>query len=242
MEQKRNLKKFENQNAYDTQKDELMGIPHVVLFEDTKKLVYASASKDPFNGHEYVDLGLPSGTLWATKPITNENDEVLYFQWGDTEGWTAEQVQNGEKTFAGDGSDYKWQEGEFACDGSTMTKYNPTDDKTVLDLEDDAAHVHMGGDWHMPTKEQYEELIANTYSIWTTQNGVYGRLFTTDYHGSVFIPAFGYVYNGSLNHDGSEGYVWSSSVNEFLNYAWYLYFTINSDYRSNGLCVFGVVG
>ena len=173
----------------------------------------------------------------------------MYFQWGDTEGWTAEQVQNDEKTFAYDGSDYKWNEGEFQCDGLSLTKYNSTDGKVVLDLEDDAAHAHMGGDWHMPTKEQFEELTANTTSTWTSQNGVNGRLFTSKVNGnSVFVPAFGDVDDGDVNDVGSYGYVWSSSVDEeSLNSAWGLYFT--SSYfdvlnytRTYGHVVFGVVG
>jgi hypothetical protein len=240
MDNKRHLKKFENQNSYNTQKDEVMGIPHVVLLEDTKKVVYASASNDPFNGHEYVDLGLPSGTLWATSVIGGDNP--LYFQWGDTEGWTAEQVENGEKKFDFEGLDYKWQ------DGSSMTKYNATDGKTVLDLEDDAAHVHMGGEWHMPTKEQFEELTSNTTSTWTTQNGVNGRLFTSTINGeSVFVPAFSYAENGAINNVGSSGVVWSSSLHDNSYNVWVLLFDssdlfMGADHRNYGQCTIGVVG
>ena len=251
MENKRYLKIFSSQSDYDSQKDEVMGMPHVVLLDDTKKVTYVSKSEipnDPFNGHEYVDLGLPSGTLWARNILTNADGEALYFQWGDVEGWTKEQVQNGEKTFAGDGSDYKWNEGEWSCDGSSMTKYNLTDGRTVLDLEDDAAHVHMGGDWHIPTKEQCEELTANTTSVWTTQNGVSGRLFISTMNGkSIFVPAFGYLSNGGRYNSGS-GYVCSCSVNDtILSYVLCLYFDssnvyIESDGRTDGNCVIGVVG
>ena len=204
---------------------------------------------DPYNynGHEYVDLNLPSGTLWATSVIGGDNP--LYFQWGDTEGWTAEQVQNGEKVFASDGSDYKWNEGEWTIEGLSMTKYNATDGKRILDLEDDAAHVHMGGDWHMPTKEQCEELKANTTSIWTTQNGVNGRLFTSDTTGkSVFVPAFGNADGSGLYGVGSDGYVWCSSVEEdYLGTAWYLGFQSSNMYMTHntrivGRCVLGVIG
>ena len=249
MEYKRYLKIFSSQSDYESQKDSVMGIPHVVLFDDTKELLYASESEtpnDPFNGHEYVDLGLPSGTLWATKVVGGDNS--LYFQWGDIEGWTAEQINNGEKAFDYYGSDYKWNEGELTCDGSSMTKYNATDGKTVLDLEDDAVHVHMGGDWHMPTKEQWEELTVNTTSTWTTQNGVNGRLFTASNGKSVFVPAFGFAGGGSLYYVGSHGCVWSSSVSEDgLSNAWRLYFhssyvSMNSVRRAYGHCVLGVVG
>ena len=231
-----------------------MGMPHVVLFKDTNGLLYASESEnsnDPFNGHEYVDLGLPSGTFWATSVIKNKLGEPLYFQWGDTEGWTTEQNYNGEKEFAWDGSDYKWYDG-MQDDGNTpnIIKYNEDDGKTVLDLEDDAAHVHMGGDWHMPTKEQWEELTANTTSTWTTQNGVNGVLFTSNVNGnSVFVPAFDYIIDGGFG-SGYDGYVWSSSVNENnlrnacgLNFSYmsYLYVVVYHK-RIFGACVLGVVG
>ena len=111
--------------------------------------------------HEYVDLGLPSKLLWAKCNIgaTNEEDAGLYFQWGDTQGYTAEQVGSGagQKYFGL--NDYK-----FSVDGSStnFSKYNGTDGKTVLDPEDDAAHVIMGGNWRMPTSDDFTELCLNT--------------------------------------------------------------------------------
>ena len=100
-----------------------------------------------FNGHDYVDLGLPSGTLWATCNVgaSKASDYGLYFQWGDTQGYTAGQVGYGEgqKKFADDWNDYK-----FGA-SPNFTKYTSTG--ATLDLEDDAANASMGGDWHMPT-------------------------------------------------------------------------------------------
>ena len=250
MEDKRYLKIFSSQSDYESQKDSVMGMPHVVLFEDTNELLYASESEtpnDPFNGHEYVDLGLPSGTLWATKVVgaESESDYGLYFAWGDTVGATKEQVESGEFTFGTSGNMTAY----FDSSTETFTKYNEDDGKTVLDLEDDAAHVHMGGDWHMPTKEQLQELTANTTSTWTTQNGVNGKLFTSKVNGnSVFVPAFGYVNDGGVLNVGSSGFVWSSSVSEeYLDDAWYLYFDssylgVFDEPRTSGHVVFGVVG
>ena len=197
-------------------------------------------SLDCFNGYTYVDLGLPSGTLWATSVIKNKLGEPLYFQWGDIEGWTAEQIKNGEKAFLS--TVYKF--GEYP-----HTKYNSEDGKTVLDLDDDAAHVHMGGDWHMPTKEQWEELTANTTSTWTTKNGVNGRLFTSKVNGnSVFVPAFGLANGCGLYYVGAKSCIWSSSINEgYLTNAWYFNFGLTIvcmtyNYRQMGRCVLGVVG
>ena len=250
MENKRFLKIFSSQNDYDSQKDSVMGMPHVVLLEDTNEVVYASennTSSDPYNGFEYVDLGLPSGTMWATQVIGGDNP--LYFQWGDTVGYTQTQVENGEKEFDYNCSDYKWNEGAFSCDGSSMTKYNTADGLTVLELEDDAAHVHMGGDWHMPTIEQLKELTANTTSTWTAQNDVNGILFTSNTNGNtLFIPAFGMVYDGMVSNLGIDINVWSNAVyEEYLHTAIILNgsssdVSIKFDTRSLGFCVLGVVG
>ena len=200
------------------------------------------------NNHAYVDLGLPSGTLWATKPLMSKDGQPLYFAWGGIQGMAKEHIKKLDGLFGINqgkvGSVVPYME-----DYRTPTKYNRTDGKTVLDLEDDAAHVHMGGDWHMPTKEQLEELKANTTSTWTTQNGVNGRLFTSKVNGnSVFVPAFGLVDGGGVYSVGSYGYVWSSSVDEeYLYYAWHLYFDSSYfdvlDYgRPFGQVVLGVVG
>ena len=163
---------------------------------------------DTHEQHAYVDLGLPSGTLWATCNIGAENPEDYgdYFAWGETEGYNS-----GKTTF--DWSTYKW------CEGSenTMTKYCTnsnygfngfTDDKTELDLEDDAAYVNWGLAWRMPSIEQCEELINSNYTTteWTTQNGVNGRKITSKTNGnSIFLPAAGYRGNSSLNTAGSYG-------------------------------------
>lgn len=92
------------------------------------------------NGHDFVDLGLPSGTLWATMNVgaSKPSDYGLYFQWGDTQGCTADQIEkeDGKKRFSKDWSDYK-----FGV-SPNFTKY--TTPGATLDLEDDAANVHMG--------------------------------------------------------------------------------------------------
>ena len=198
------------------------------------------------NGYDYVDLGLPSGTLWATMNVgaSKPSDSGLYFQWGDTQGYTADQVGTGEgqKKFAEDESDYKW--GVYP----NFTKY--TTKGATLELEDDAAHVNMGGDWHMPTPTQISELLDNTTNAWTTQDGVNGRLFTSKKDGSksIFIPAAGGAWDGSVQGSGDGGYVWSSMLHTGLVYGGlYLYFVsgnvyLLSIYRCLGLSVRGVIG
>ena len=160
------------------------------------------------NGFGYIDLGLPSGTLWATSNVgaSKPSDYGLYFQLGDTVGCTAEQVGEGEGKKAFTWSDYKWKGNNTKIN----IKYTTTD--KALELEDDAAHVHMGGSWHIPSPEQIRELINNTTSEWITMDGVNGRRFTSKNGKSIFIPAAGFAWGGSLYGRGDSGFVWSSML------------------------------
>ena len=230
--------------------------PNTCFLDESDHVVYEGypeESTDPFNGHEYVDLGLPSGTLWAKCNIggSSESDYGLYFAWGEVEGYNSSQVGYGDGQRPFDDSDYKWSEGDWEFDGSSTTKYNSSDSLTTLLPEDDAASVNMGGSWHMPSKEQYEELYNSSYTTttWTTVNGINGKLITSKTNGNtLFLPASGYCSWGSVSEVGSHGYCWSSSLNtEFPGNAWYLYFSsgFNDVFDSNryyGHTVRGVVG
>ena len=160
------------------------------------------------DNHEYVDLGLPSGTLWATCNVGANSPEEFghHFAWGETE---PKDVY--------DRSTYKWCNGSY----TTITKYCTNseygyngfvDNKTELDLEDDAAYVNWGPSWCMPTVEQQQELYQNCSSVWTTKNGVNGRLFTGPNGNTLFLPAAGGRWDGSLYYVGSYGYYWSRTL------------------------------
>ena len=194
------------------------------------------------NGFGYIDLDLPSGTLWATCNVgaDKSTDYGKYFQWGDTQGYTADQV--------GKDKQFNWANYKWSINGSSsnFSKYNTVGD--TLDLEDDAANANMGGDWHMPTPTQIQELINETDNTWTTQDGVNGRLFTSKKNGkSIFIPAAGYASLGSLNYVGDEADVWSSALKTSnVNYGQYLNFNsgyahLGSFYRYYGFSVRGVI-
>ena len=244
------LKRFSTESEYLAYRDDKSKYlkPNVSRSDDKGDVYY---NYPPPIVYEAVDLGLPSGTKWATMNVgaSKPSDAGLYFQWGDTSGYTADQVGTGEgkKKFASDWSDYKWNP---SGDGETFTKYTTTG--AALDLEDDAAHVHMGGSWHMPSPAQIQELIntANTTSTWTTQNGVNGRLFTStkDTSKSIFIPAAGYAWDGSVLFSGGDGLVWSSMLStDSVDSGQSLGFDsgyVNLFYysRYNGLSVRGVVG
>ena len=168
------------------------------------------------NGYDYVDLGL--SVKWATCNVGADSPEEYgsYFAWGETTPKT---------TY--DWSTYKW------CNGSydTMTKYctdsdyGTVDNKTVLDPEDDAAAVNMGGSWRMPTIEEQEELIDECTWTWTTLNGINGYNVEGPNGNSIFLPAAGYRYGSDLYGAGSYGRYWSSSLNtDDSDYAYFLYF------------------
>ncbi len=153
--------------------------------------------------HSYVDLGLPSGTLWAACNIGADNPEDYgdYFAWGETEGYNS-----GKKTF--NWSTYKWQ-------GSSLIKYNAIDNKKELELEDDVAYVSWGPSWRMPSIEQFQELINSNYTVteWTKQNDVYGIKITSKKNGIfIFLPATGYYSETWLYYAGSYGYYWSRTL------------------------------
>ena len=165
------------------------------------------------NGFEYVDLGLPSGTKWATCNVgaKNETDCGLYFSWGETKGYSC--ITNIKQFCWGD---YKFS--KFGL--NKFVKYNGTDGKKVLDLKDDAAQVNMGGKWHMPTVEQIRELKSNTITCWKTNyngSGVDGMLFTSksDNSKKLFLPTCGFLGNGNSSYKCRFGYFSSSSIFSF---------------------------
>lgn len=188
--------------------------------------------------HEWVDLGLPSGTLWATCNVgaSSPEDYGDYFAWGETApkdnyNW----------------STYKWSNGSY----TTMTKYCTSssygyngfvDNKTELDPEDDVAYVNWGPSWRMPTTEQQRELYENCSSVWTTQNGVNGRLFTGPNGNTLFLPAAGNRWDESLDYAGSIGYYWSRTLVSSTPGGAYglVFYSGNWSGSDNGARVFGL--
>ena len=156
--------------------------------------------------HEYVDLGLPSGTLWATCNVgANVPEEYGYYlAWGETEP----------KDYY-DWSNYKWCNGDMStltkyCNDSTYGYNGFVDNKDELDPEDDAAYVNWGPSWRMPTLNQIQELCQNCTWLWTQVNGVNGRLLTGPNGNTLFLPATGHCSsNGDIILGGSWGGIWS---------------------------------
>ncbi len=206
------------------------------LTDETMSLLYEGTyGTYTRNRIQAVDLGL--SVKWANINIGANAPEESgdYFAWGETEP----------KDYY-DWETYKW------CNGSknTMTKYCTTsldgtvDDKTTLDLEDDAAHANWGGTWRMPTHDEFTELRTKCSWEWTTRNGVNGQKVTGPNGNSIFLPAAGFRYDNSFNLAGSTGYYWSSSLRKFYNDSAYSVFFNSSngvdwlcDYRDRGRCV-----
>ncbi len=178
--------------------------------------------------HEYVDLGLPSGLLWATCNVGANAPEEYgdYFAWGETQPKDV----------------YNWDTYQY-YDGGNLTKYTGSDGLTILLPEDDAATANWGNDWRMPTKEEWQELYQNTTHTWTMQNGVNGRLFTAPNGNSLFLPAAGSRGEGDLYGVGSYGDLWSSSlftISPLIAWNFHFssyYFNVDYSYRIYGQSV-----
>ena len=184
------------------------------------------------SGQEAVDLGLPSGLKWGSCNIGASKPEEYgdYFAWGETEN---------KKDYSE--STYKWYNGtyESITKYNTSTSYGTVDNKTVLDAEDDVAHVKLGGNWRMPTDAEWTELRDNCTWTWTTQNGVRGRLVTSKKNGnSIFLPAAGDWLQNGFSDAGSTGYYWSSSLITERPYGvLFVYFNFRGVYRDGyGRC------
>ena len=181
------------------------------------------------NGHDYVDLGLPSGTKWATMNIgaSAPEDYGNYYAWGETE--TKE--------------DYSWNTYKYFFDNNG--NYVPYDDKwrvesgelkdigsNIAGTQYDVAHMKWGDSWKIPTSAQMDELQNREYCewIWTFMNGVKGYIITSKLNGKrIFLPACGVFYSNMQQHMNTDGHYWlstSETTNTF--YADYLIISSNS--------------
>lgn len=155
------------------------------------------------SNHDYVDLGLPSGRLWATMNVgaSSVGDTGLYFQACDTQGYTAEQVGSGSGQKYFGWADYKYGNGSDNPSVDDITKYNRTDGKEKLDVEDDGVFVNWGGPWKLPKDYDFGEVLSNTTQTWVNDyegSGIKGYLFTsnTDPNKKLFMPCCGYCKDG----------------------------------------------
>lgn len=162
---------------------------------------------------DWVDLGLPSGLLWATRNVgaTAPEDYGDYFAWGET---SPKSVYNWNTYIYGN----HWEFTKY-CNYSSCGYNGFTDTLTTLQPGDDAATANYGG--RTPTADEWQELIDNTTSEWTTLNGVNGFRFTGSNGNRLFLPAAGYRWDSTLDHPGGWCIYWSSSLyTDGPDYAW----------------------
>ena len=172
----------------------------------------------------FVDLGLPSGTLWATTNIgaSSPEDYGNYFAWGETKGY-----KEGKTSFTW--SNYKWGDGS----DDSINKYctnsscGIVDNKTELVKNDDAAYANWGEGWHIPTYNQLDELRTHCNWLWSNLNGIKGYYVLSknnDYW--LFLPGAGFRGKTSTSHVGEFGYYWSQMLfNDVPTNAWGLQFS-----------------
>jgi hypothetical protein len=155
----------------------------------------------PPEGVEAVDLGLPSGTKWANMNVgaTKPEEYGGYYAWGEIEEKSSYTQDNYTVPTKRTGDNIWALNGDMA-----YTQY-------------DVAYMKWGGSWHMPTKEQLDELIKNTTWKWTQLNGVYGSKLTSKQNGkSIFLPAAGYRQHGALKYSGTRVTYWIAYKGYFL--------------------------
>ena len=146
-----------------------------------------------------IDLGLPTGTKWASCNVgaTKPEEYGGYYAWGETE----------EKKIYDWGTYAHYDRSLFTC------RYLDND---IAGTKYDVAHVKWGGNWRMPTVEDFQDLFCFCQRKWTTLNGVNGRKFTSRINGnSIFLPAAGLIWSSDIDDVGCEGWYWSSSQRQF---------------------------
>ena len=225
----KNLNIFSLISEYDSAKSGgVLNVPNVSFVDEDSSVRCLLKLDFTHNGYEYVDLGL--SVKWATCNVgaTSPEQAGLYFAWGETTGYTAEQVKNGVRKF-------------------NEASYTKPSVSGNLTLEQDAAHVNLGGNWRMPTEAEWRELIDNCDIAWTDDyngTGIEGCTFTSKVNGkSVFFPAAGYCFNSSVDEVGSGGNYWSASMKSA--WAWYFNFAsgnqvMKDNFRYYGYSVRGV--
>ena len=183
-----------------------LGIMAILFVIYLKKDVFGPYSPDencgkkftscPDNNHPHaIDLGLPSGTMWACCNVGADKPE----EYGEYYAWGEAQTK----------SKYDWSSYKH-CEGSKETCHNLGGD--IAGTEYDVAHVIWGGSWMMPSLDQIKELHDNCTYKWTTMNGIEGGQFTSKNNGdSIFLPAAGNRWDDDLSRAGSHGYYWSST-------------------------------
>ena len=204
----------------------------VIHLSDNHKVRYSLARVDSISfeelevgDYDFVDMGLPSGTLWADHNVGADNPEEngAHYAWGETEPK----------------DEYSWATYKY-CNGTydTLTKYcihsgyGPVDNITELEAEDDAASANWGNGWQTPSYPQLNELLCGAYTLieYTTQKGINGLKVTSKANGNtLFFPAAGYYDGTELQQAGVLGWYMSRTLFKYSStYSEDMYFSPSS--------------
>lgn len=186
-----------------------------------------SGDGNEINGHEFVDLGLPSGILWATCNVGADTPEGYgdYFAWGET---APKELYDWKSYRYGNLRHNRYELNKY-CTDSCCGLDGFVDGKAILEPADDAAKANWGTEWRTPTIEEWEELFLNTTGEWTTLNGAKGWRITASNGNELFLPAAGYYWENVFNAD--LGLYWSASLNkEFPYRSWGFHFNTDSSH------------
>ena len=222
----KHIRKFETTAGFEAERSTL-ALPNVSLVTQTNTINYLPYGGETPSETDWVEI---NGIKWATKNLgaTDKYDIGLYYQWGDTQGYTVDQVGN-TKQFSE--SDYKYY------DGSAYTKYNETDGKLALDSSDDAATVVLGANWRMPTAEEVASLNTSGNVIYNEAGAsgaaepVDGFIVrdSNDSSKELFLPISNMAKDGEINDDkwalawtktGPEDASYSYSATIMTSYEW----------------------
>lgn len=165
---------------------------------------------------DWVDMGFPSGLLWANRNVGANTPEEYgdYFAWAETQPKSLYSINT-----------YNYYYSDGTASGSGFTKYivpcrywdygynGFVDSLIVLQPSDDAATANWGDGARIPTYDEWYELYNNATWHWITQNGVQGWMFRSNYNGNtLFFPVAGYYDEVGLHDEGSKGHYWSSTL------------------------------
>jgi hypothetical protein len=198
------LKNFETTAEYNAFKlTENFVTPNVSLCEDAPTVVHYEPYVAPIvQQHDYVEIG---GIKWATMNLgaNSVTGTGLYYQWGDTQGYTATQIGNETADIDQYRSNYKY---------NGPTKYNDEDGLITLQASDDAVAAAWGGNWRMPTEDEWTMLEESVDTEWTSnyQNSNVAGLICTDKEDSskvLFFPSIGWI-----GEDNETGRYWTSTL------------------------------
>lgn len=179
-----------------------------------------------YNGHDYVDLGLPSGILWATCNVGASTPEGngSYFAWGET-------ITKSSYGFDNYKYGYEDNDGYFHLNKyNTHSEYGLVDNLSILQAIDDAATAKWGSGWRTPSNAEWEELCSHTSITLTAQNGVKGFCFTSSNGGSIFLPAVGYYLFSDLSFYGRTCSYWMNQLSASNSVRACNFYSINENY------------